>query len=211
MKEPGLTTIRVLIVEDHPAVRQGLRLVLEQEGIQVCGEADTLETSVAAAARCQPDLVMLDLNLGEEDGLAVARRLSKAAPDLPLLVYTMYEDPVHVDGAFRAGVRGYVTKRETSEVLVHGMRECLAGRRFISPRVGQGAPVPEFPSAGAEALSLQEQQVFDLLGEGLGRSPIAARMDLSPRTVDSYFARIQTKLGLASMRELRQLASRRRY
>jgi len=105
-----------------------------------------------------------------------------------------------VDRALRAGAGAYVTKREASRVLAHAIRECTAGRRFLSPRIAQ-----KWAEAGP-ALSLQEQQVFELLGQGLTASAIAARLDLSPRTVESYYSRMQSKLGLSGMKELRQRA-----
>ncbi len=192
--------IRLLMVEDHLAVRQGLRLLLEQEGIQVCAEADSIETALQSFVRVSPDLVMVDLSLGDEDGLDLLRLLSRENPDLPLLVYSMFEDLTHVDRALRAGAGAYVTKREASRVLAHAIRECIAGRRFLSPRIAQ-----KWAGAGP-ALSLQEQQVFELMGQGLTASAIAARLDLSPRTVESYYSRMQAKLGLSGMKELRQRA-----
>lgn len=196
--------IRMLMVEDHPAVRQGLRLLLEQESIQVCAEADSIETAIQSTAHCDPDLVMVDLHLGDEDGLELVRRLALEKPGLPLLVYSMFEDFAHVERALRAGAGAYVTKREAPHVLAHAIRECTAGRFYLSPRIEQKRAEP------ADALSLQEQQVFDLLGQGLNTAAIAARMDLSPRTVESYYARIQTKLDLPGMKELRQQAIAKR-
>ena len=198
MTEP--LRIRVLMVEDHPVVRQGLRLLLELEGIQVCAEVDSIKAAILSAERCSPDLVMVDLNLGDEDGLELLRQLTAEQPSLPLLVYSMFEDPAHVDRALRAGARAYVTKREGAHVLPLAIRECAAGRRYLSPRIAQQR------AESNEFLSLQEQQVFELLGRGKTISAIAARLDLSPRTVESYFARIQAKLGLSSMKELRQRA-----
>jgi DNA-binding NarL/FixJ family response regulator len=188
------------MVEDHPVVRQGLRLLLEQEGIQVCGEADSIEGAIECVGRCQPDLVMVDLHLGEEDGLDLVQRLTAGKSGLPVLVYSMFEDSAHVDRALHAGASAYVTKREAADVLAWAILECAAGRRYLSPRIEQKR------AESNEVLSLQEQQVFELLGEGHNTSAIAAHLDLSPRTVESYYGRIQAKLGLSGMKELRQRA-----
>jgi DNA-binding NarL/FixJ family response regulator len=195
--------IQVLMVEDHPAVRQGLRLLLEQEGIRICAEADSIEASLRCLTQVSPDLVMVDLHLGEEDGLDLVRLVTEQSPGLPLLVYSMFEDPTHVTQALQAGAKGYVTKREASAVLAHAIRECTAGRAYLSPRIGLNR------AGSAATLSFQEQQVFHLLGEGHATSAIAAQLDLSPRTVESYYSRIQTKLGLSGMKALRQKAIRK--
>jgi DNA-binding NarL/FixJ family response regulator len=198
MTEPP--RIRVLLVEDHPVVRQGQRLLLELEGIDVCGEADSIETALQNAAQSHPDLVVVDLSLGDEDGLDLVGQFAAKEPRPHLLVYSMFEDPVHVDRALQAGASAYVTKRDAAGVLPRAIRECVAGRCYLSPRVEQKRAEP------SDGLSLQERQVFDLLGEGHATSAIAARLDLSPRTVESYYARIQAKLGLSGMKELRQQA-----
>lgn len=196
--------IQVLLVEDHPVVRQGLRLLLEQEGIQVCGEADNVEAARQCASQCQPDVVVVDLSLGDEDGVELLGHLQQEWPELPLLVYSMFGDSVHVDRALRAGARAFVSKREASDVLALAIRECVAGRRYLSPSI-------ELEREGSTVtLSLQEIQIFNLMGEGLNTSTVAARLDLSPRTVESYYSRMQAKLQVRGMRELRQRAIARR-
>jgi DNA-binding NarL/FixJ family response regulator len=198
--------LRVLLVEDHPAVRQGLRLMLEDEGIQVCAEADHGDEALLGAAREAPDLAVIDLALGDEDGLELLARFGRERPGLTLLVYSMFEDAEHVGQALAAGALGYVTKREAADVLAQAIRECTAGRRYLSPRVGSERAQGGAPAGLLGTLSLQERQVYQLLGQGFSTSAIAARMDLSPRTVESYFARIQGKLELEGMHALRRHA-----
>ena len=209
--EPGraLSAIRVLIVDDHPAVRHGLALLLEPEGVVVCAEADNCAEALACARKQMPDLVLVDLSLGEEDGLLLVAEL--AARGVRALVYSMHEDGRHVEGAFAAGALGYVTKREVHRVLVTAMHEVAEGRRFVSPRAATALAerVADAQSALVQGeLSSQERQVYRLLGEGGGTAEIAATMNISTRTVESYYARILIKLGLDGMRQLRRHAIR---
>lgn len=201
--------IRILIVDDHPAVRKGLALLLEPEGIKVCGEAQTGAEALAFVEERKPDLAIVDLSLGDENGLDLLGRLSRCA--MKSLVYSMHEDGRNVQGAFAAGAFGYVTKRETHAVLIEAIDEVAAGRRFLSPRAA-AALAEHIASAPAESafnpLSAQEQQVYRFLEEGQAIRNIGGAMGISPRTVESYCERICAKLGLAGMRELRHHASR---
>lgn len=192
------SAVRVYLVEDHPAVRVGIRLLLSEAGMEVCGEASSIQQALEGIAAQPVDLVIVDLSLGGEDGLDLVRELT-----VPALVYSMFEDAAHVTRAFSAGARGYLTKRDAAEVLPDAIRTCLAGQRYTSPAAAQGlADAPEVLEQ-AEKLSLQEQRVLDLLGQGFTTQAIAARLDLSPRTVESYFSRLQVKLGLSGMKALR--------
>jgi two-component system, NarL family, invasion response regulator UvrY len=199
--------IRVLIADDHPAVCQGLGLLLEPEGILVCAESGGRAEALARIDACRPDLVLVDLSLGDEDGLVLVEDLRERA--LPALVYSMHDDGQHVEAAFAAGALGYVTKREVHRVLVQAIREIAAGRRFVSPRAALALAerIAEAPSnAPLGELSKQERQVYRLLGEGAGTSEIARTLRISTRTVESYYARILVKLGLDGMRELHRHA-----
>lgn len=199
--------IRLFMVDDHPAVRQGLRLLLEQEGILICGEAGDIPTALEQLPASSPDLVMVDLSLGEASGLTLLKHLSRLHPQLPLLVYSMHEDSFHIRQALAAGASGYVTKREISSVLVGAVGGLLAGRRYLSPRaqslLGQVSGEPQ----ASEPLSPRELRVFHLLGEGYTTAGIAGELGVSRRTVDSYFARIMDKLDVRGMEELRRRAA----
>ncbi|HPO17093.1 MAG TPA: response regulator transcription factor [Candidatus Hydrogenedentes bacterium] len=131
-QEKEAETIRVLVVDDHPAVCQGLELLLEPEGIKVCAEAGGRAEALVCVEQCQPDIALVDISLGDEDGLALVADLSKRA--VPVLVYSIHEDGRHVESAFAAGSLGYVTKQEAHKVLVSAICEVAACRRFISPR-----------------------------------------------------------------------------
>jgi DNA-binding NarL/FixJ family response regulator len=194
------------MVDDHPAVREGLRLLLEHEGIEICGEAGDVAGTLSLIRTAAPDIVMVDLSLGGESGLVLLRALAGLAPVVPLLVYSMHEDSFHVQQAIAAGAAGYVTKREVSAVLTLAVGELLAGRRYTSPRAQAALATGPAPPHGGEPLSARELEVYRLLGEGYAAHAIAEELGVSPRTVDSYFARILEKLHLRGMEALRRRA-----
>jgi len=199
--------IRVLLVDDHPAVREGLALLLAPDGIDVVAEAGAHAEALARVKEQRPDLAIVDLSLDTEDGKALIADLR--ARDVPALAYSMHKDVGHVEGAFAAGALGYVTKRELHGVLVQAIRHVAAGRQFVSPiaavalaeRASQSHAEP-----GVRDLSQQERQVYQLLGNGEGTYEIATALKISTRTVESYYARIIVKLGLSGMYELRHHA-----
>lgn len=206
-RQKNSRAIRVLIVDDHPAVRQGLGVLLEPEGIRVCAEADGRAEALTACQQHKPDVVLVDLSLGDEDGMVLLENLRDRG--LLSLVYSMHEDGPHVKRAFAAGALGYVTKREVHRVLVQAIIEVANGRRFVSPRaaVALAEQVAEDPADTIlRELSRQEQEVYGLLGVGENTKQIAVAMKISARTVESYYDRILVKLGLEGMHELRRHA-----
>lgn len=130
--EGNTSPLRVLIVDDHPAVVQGLKCLLEAEGITICAEARNSAEALTAGAAQYPDVVLVDLSLGDEDGVALIADLGHMA--LPSIAYSIHQDGGHVKGAFAAGALGYVTKNEAHRVLVQAIVEVAAGHRFVSPR-----------------------------------------------------------------------------
>ena len=199
---------RILLVEDHPMVRQGVRLLLEQAGLEVCGEAETRAGALALLDPARPDLLLVDLSLGEESGLQLIRALPQGGGAPPVLVYSMHEDWLHVHQALQAGAKGYVTKRELGDVLLEAIQAVLAGGPFTSPRAARA--IAESPAEvnleGILQLSAQELEIFSLLGSGQGVGDIADAKGVSRKTVESYCGRMQVKLGLKGMKELRQLS-----
>lgn len=197
---------RIFIVDDHPLVRQGMKLLLEQEGFVVCGEGGDLDSAFTAIPLASPDVVIIDLSLGNESGLVLLRKLDSIAPRLPRLVYSMHEDPFRISQAFAAGATGYVTKRELSSTLVLAITEVLAGKKFASPRVSTILNHSSTMVSKTDSLSPQELQVFTLLGEGYSTAGIATSLAVSRKTIDSYYSRILLKLGIEGMEELRRRA-----
>jgi DNA-binding NarL/FixJ family response regulator len=207
---PERDATKVLLVDDHPVVRQGLAGLLQDEGFEVVGAAADLLEALAVLERAPTHVAIVDLTLESGSGLDVVTGVLRRHPDVVAMIYSVHEDGDHVRRAFAAGAMGFVTKREDPEVLVEGLRQVRRGERFLSPRASRAmadalaAGLPVLPD---DALSPQELQVFGWVGRGLSAQEIAARMGLSVRTVETYFSRIQAKLNLAGRRELRQHAT----
>ena len=201
--------VRIFLADDHPAVREGLTLRLLQEGFVVCGEAENRATLLAGIDASRADIALVDLTLCGENGLDLLAELEVRG--IPSLVYSMHEDADTVRLALARGACGYVAKRETSAVLVAGVRAVLAGRRYLSPRVAaalEASPSQEPAADQTGALSERERQILDLLSQGEGNIEIAAALGVSVRTVESYYARILVKLHLDGMKALRKYAIR---
>lgn len=206
-RPPIDSVIRVVIADDHPAVCQGLKLLLEPEGISVCAQASGRVETLACVTAHRPDLVLVDLSLGDDDGIDLVAELRRLA--IPSLVYSMHEDAHHVAAALAAGAQGYVTKREVHQLLVQAIREAAAGRRFVSPRAALALADRigvERSDTDTPELSGQEKNVYRLLGRGEGTSQIARTLKISARTVESYYSRMLVKLNLETMRDLRRHA-----
>ncbi len=199
---------RILLVDDHPAVRQGLALLLAPEHIDVYAEAGGRAEALARVEKRRPDLAIVDLSLdGEEEGLALIADLHHRT--VPVLVYSMHSDARRIGSAFAAGALGYVTKREFHGVLVQAIREVAAGRRFVSPNAAASLAESLSGSRAADAierLSPHEGKVYELLGQGADTFDIAAALQISNHTVESYYGRILVKLGLNGMHDLRRHA-----
>ncbi len=199
--------IRVLLVDDHPAVREGLALLLAAEGIVVSAEAAGRVEALAHVEKRRPGVAIVDLSLDGEDGVTLIADLRQRG--IAVLVYSMHNDARHVEQAFAGGALGYVTKREFHGVLVQAIREVAAGRRFVSPSAAAALAegiTGSFANGGVEKLSPHERKVFDLLGHGADTFEIAAALGISNHTVESYYSRILMKLGLNRMHELRRHA-----
>lgn len=205
---PGsLPLARVLLVDDHPAVRQGVALLLAAGRHMVCGEAQSREEALARLDADDIDLVLLDLSLDDASGLDLLPDLEER--DIPALVYSMHEDPETIERAFRLGARGYVTKREDPMTLLAAVGDVLAGRRHVSPRAARILADKALVSdAGGDGglLSDRERQILALMGQGDSSAEIASALSISARTVETYCARMVEKLGLPGMKALRKYA-----
>jgi DNA-binding NarL/FixJ family response regulator len=200
---------RIFLIDDHPAVRQGLKLLLSQESHTVCGEAGSRAETLAGIGPSGADMALLDLSLGEESGLELIARLRDLG--ILVLVYSMHEDAGTIEKAFSAGANGYVTKREMSDALLAAITNLREGGRHVSPRAALSLAnrVISSPEENRGAvLSDREQQVLAMLGRGESSADIAAALVISVRTVETYYARLIDKLDLDGMKELRRHAIR---
>lgn len=199
---------RIFVVDDHPGVREGLALLLEQRGIIVCGDAEDAAQTLDRLESARPDVVLVDLSLQRENGMTLIEQLRSRG--VTVLVYSMHEDAVHVKRSFAAGAEGYVTKREGADILVQAIREVVAGRRYVSERTRNtlidGGQDNDSEEARRMSLSERETLVLQWVGEGDSSGEIAHRLHISSRTVETYYGRIMEKLGLAGMKELRRYA-----
>lgn len=198
---------RIFLIDDHPAVLEGLSLLLAQEQHVVCGEASCLAEMHERLDACMPDIVVLDLSLCEESGLDALPELLRRG--IPALVYSMHEDSSTIKRVLERGASGYITKREKSTVLLEALRCVLAGERYISPRTSANLDdhdifVQMHPQA--PNLSERESQIIALLAKGLSNVEIALTLGVSVRTVETYCARILAKLPLDGMKALRKYA-----
>ncbi|MFW5739890.1 MAG: response regulator [Myxococcota bacterium] len=212
MEQERARKVRILLVDDHPLIRGGLvELVNRQADMEVCAEAGTDSEALRAAETCAPELAVVDLALGDADGLQLLRDLSSRFPRMRLLVLSMHEEELYAERALRAGASGYVMKHERLHTVVEAMRCVLAGEVFLSPAMqsklmqqlvrgksGAGEPVA--------SLTDRELQIFGMLGQGLGPSEIAKRLHLSVKTIDAHRARIKDKLNVRTAAELRRRA-----
>jgi DNA-binding NarL/FixJ family response regulator len=205
----------VLIVDDHPIVRQGLAQLINQEkDLEVCGQAGDAHEALLAIRQLDPDMVIVDLGLGDTSGIDLIKDLKVQYPDLPVLTLSMYDESVYGERALRAGAKGYVMKQEATEKVVTAIRRVLAGEVYVSS--GMAAKmVSKFVGGGtrtagspADSLSDRELEVFRMIGEGFSTREMAEKLHLSVKTVETYRAHIKDKLGLQDTNELLRSAIR---
>lgn len=206
---------RVLIVDDHPLLRDGLAKVINQQAdLEVCGEASNAREGLTALAKNRPHVAIVDLSLEDGNGVDLIKDLHARQPRLPIMVLSMHDENLYADRALRAGAKGYVMKREPVAAVLAGLRKVLAGHlalsdNMVSRMLGAGAVANDRPaSRPAESLSDRELEVFRLLGQGLGTRQIAARLHVTKSTVESHRANIKLKLRLHNATELVSAAAR---
>lgn len=202
---------RLLVVDDHPLVRLGLRQwITQQPDLEVCGEADSKQTAWNAIARLKPDLVILDLRLQGDDGLELIKDLRSMVSDLRILVLTQSEEALFGGRALRAGAQGYITKDCTPEELLTAIRTVLADSIYTSNSLEtlllKKIYQPGLGDDQSEKLSDRELEVFELLGVGLGNRDIAARLNIGIKTVEKHRDNIKAKYGLKNNFQMLRVA-----
>ncbi len=197
-------TIRVLIADDHGIVREGLRAVLGPEpGMEVVGEAATGKVVVERAAELRPDVILMDIQMPQINGIEATRRIVEANPDVGVVVLTMFEDDDSVFSAMRAGARGYVLKGALPSQILKVLRAVAGGEAYFGPEIARrlmsffSQPTPASPAETFPELTSREVEILDLIAQGHSNAKIAARLFVSPKTVGNHISHIFTKLQVA--------------
>ncbi|HZM14811.1 MAG TPA: response regulator transcription factor [Candidatus Krumholzibacteria bacterium] len=198
---------KVLVVDDHPAVREGIAQIIHQAGgLEVCAQADCPEKALQAVSTSKPDVAVLDLAFGAGSGLGLIHDLREWHPVLPLLVLSMHDETLYAERVLRAGASGYIMKQQVAEEFVEAVRKVLSGGIYLSEemsaRMLHKLTGREPATAAIESLSNRELEVLGLVAQCLSPRQIADKLCLSIKTVETHLDHVKTKLGLGSSREL---------
>lgn len=207
---------RILLVDDHPLLLEGLaRLLTAEPGLGVCGMAGTVQEALAQVESLKPDLVVTDLTLPGRNGLELIKDLGAIHPEIPVIVLSMHDEMIYAERVLRAGGRGYVMKDAPPQVLLEAIRAVLGGGVFASQIVTThllktlaNHKSASHPGSPMECLTDREMEVFELIGHAKSNHEIASQLGISPRTLDAHRAHIREKLGLADGNELTRHAIR---
>lgn len=204
---------RLMIVDDHPIVRHGLRRLLESEpDMEVCGEAETARAAKSMIRELRPDAVIVDVSLAQGDGMELVKDARAHYPYLPMLVLSMHDEMIYAERMLSAGANGYIMKQAASEQFLLALRRILAGGIYVSDSVGNNM-IEKFASGSAylsanpvDTLSNRELQVLHMIGKGLSTRQAADALNLSIKTVESHRQRVKRKLSLRTSTQLVQYA-----
>ena len=208
-------TIKVLLIDDHPLVREGLVNLISQEAdLQICGEASNEPQALDIIRTTQPHVAIVDISLESGSGIELIKSIKAMFPAVTVLVLSMHDESLYAERALRAGARGYVMKREAAKKVIEAIRCVLAGQLYVSDKIAalmaekfvEGRPVATV--SPIEQLSNRELEVFQLLGLGHNTRQIADHLHIGFKTVQAYSARIKEKLKLANATELLREAIR---
>ena len=212
-RKPKSPKKQVYLVDDHPIVRQGLIKLIEQEdGLEVCGEAGTVSEALEDLKKLGPDVILVDISLKDSNGLELIKLVDDLGMQIPMLVLSMHDESLYAEHALRAGASGYVMKQAASGTLIQAIEKVLDGEIYVSKAMSSQMLKMAFRSSGedtrtgTETLSLRELEVFELIGRGNSTREIAEQLHLSVKTIETYRAHIKDKLQLRSGTELMQRA-----
>jgi len=202
------TVSRILIVDDHPMVREGLTLrISTQPDLKVCGEAATEAEALALVCELNPDLVLIDISLKSGNGIELVKQIKSRYPDVRMLVISGFQESLYAERALRAGALGYLNKQESNDKILNAIRTVLGGHPYVSDEMAQkllhqalsGVPTQE---DRIQHLTDRELQIFRMIGEGLTTGAIADRLFLSTHTIDTHRENMKRKLRLKNAGEL---------
>ncbi|MBG87971.1 MAG: DNA-binding response regulator [Verrucomicrobiales bacterium] len=194
---------QVLIADDHPFLRLGIKSMIDATpDMHCCGEAESVDETMQAVEQLKPDVLVLDLCLGDRDGIELIKSIKAIAPDLPILILSQLDETLYAERALRSGAHGYIMKEHATDDVLDGIKTIIEGDLFVSKRVAALAVKRMVETRGetegrdVDALSDRELQVFRLLGAGKGTRDIADSLGLSFKTIETYRENIKHKLSL---------------
>ena len=213
-KEPtSKPKTRILLVDDHPIVRERLaELIAQEPDLSVCGEAEDSNQAIKATRELQPDLAIVDITLKDTYGIELIKHLKEIMPKLPVLVLSMHDESLYGERALRAGAKGYLTKQEATKKVIPAIRQILAGEIFVSEKMAAtilqkvAGGKPAGGDSPTDVLSDRELEVFQLLGQGQTVRQIAENLFVSVKTVEAHREHIKQKMNFKTSSELLRYA-----
>ncbi|HWS62329.1 MAG TPA: response regulator transcription factor [Steroidobacteraceae bacterium] len=204
---------RVLIIDDHPIVREGLRSILDsQDDLTICGEAETAREARIAIKRLNPDVVVTEFSLKQGDGIDLVREVRAHHPQLPILVLSSHDEAIYAERMLAAGANGYIMKQAASEQFLGSLRHVLDGHIYVSEAVGNNM-IHKFAAGGPrrsanpiDRLSNRELQILHMIGKGMSTREAAQALNLSIKTIESHRQRVKRKLNLNTGTQLVRFA-----
>jgi len=194
---------RIVIVDDHPLIRFAFTQLIEKESDLTCaGQADSADSGIEIVNELNPDLVVLDLGLGDGDGFKVMDNVRKANPKIRILIVSRHTDPLLAERALHAGAMGFISKEEDPDIFIGAIKTVLSDKKYVGPILADRVArrmmenQAEGRKGGLDSLSTRELQIFRLLGEGKNNKQIAGELGVSSKTVDAHRENIKHKLGL---------------
>lgn len=203
---------RILIVDDHPLVREALATRINfHADMEVCGEAGTEEEAISLVCQLSPDLVLVDIALKSGHGIELVKQIKLKHPKVKTLVVSGFQESLYAERALRAGALGYLNKQESNEKVIDAIHTVLRGEHFVSPDISQrlinqSLGCAETTKTPIDRLTDRELEIFRMIGEGLSSGMIAEQLFLSPHTIDSHRNNIKRKLGLNNAAEMSRSA-----
>ena len=203
---------RILIVDDHPMVREGLAMrIALQSGLEVCGEAASEDEALALVSQTNPDLILVDISLKSGHGIELIKQVKSRHPSVKMLVVSGFQESLYAERSLRAGALGYLNKQESNEKVIEAIRTVLRGERFVGPEISrrlinQALSGVDMTKTPIEQLTDRELEIFRMIGEGLISGVIAEQLFLSVHTIDTHRENIKRKLGLRNATELSRAA-----
>jgi DNA-binding NarL/FixJ family response regulator len=206
--------MKILLVDDHPVVRKGLKSILEEEtGYSICGEAEDGNTAIRIIADTEPDLVIVDIELkGNIDGIELVAAIKSRFPKITVLVMSMDDGTLYAERSIKAGARGYIAKAEAAENIIAAIESVMENRIYLSSSISNKIATKHIYGSAENGkvevnlLSSREFEIFQLIGKGYKRNEIAKRLNININTIESHRRKIREKLSIENSSELTKIA-----